>query len=199
MVRRPAQRQVAILAYGSLITDSGPALRPLVVGRIRCETPFPVEFGRASRRWGGGPVLVPHPAGASVAGALLVLHPSVGLGQAVELLRQREGMPSARGVIEVALPGEHLVIAASLPRNLPAPDMRPGSLARRAAASAGNGALNGIAYLRGVLGAGIRTPLTEAYAESVMSLGEADTLEEAERRLVGLARPRPGREADGLG
>ena len=193
------QRQVAILAYGSLIADPGTALRPFIVERIPRQTPFPVEFGRASRRWGGGPVLVPHPAGRPVAGMLLVLRAAVGLGRAVDLLREREGLAGGDGVVEVAMPGEHQVIAASLPRNLSAPEMQPEALARRAAASARTGPRNGVAYLRGLLDVGIRTPLTDAYAASVMALAGAGSLEEAEGRLVALADPRPGREVDGLG
>ena len=187
------------MAYGSLIGDPGPELRALIVERVPHRTPFPVEFGRASRRWGGGPVLVPHPAGAPVDGQLLVLNPRVALGQAVEALREREGMPSADGVVEVGQVGRCLVLAASLPRNLPAPDLRPAALARRAAASVEAGPRNGVAYLRAVVGAGVCTPRTGAYVRAVLGLAGADTLEDAERRLVALAEARNGGCPDGVG
>ena len=115
----------------------GPGARPRWwSGRSRCRTPFPVEYGRASRRWNGGPVLVPHPRGGSVEGALLLLADGVELGAAVELLAAREGLEGARGVVQVEVPGDRLALAASLPRNLPEPDMTPDALARRAIDSA---------------------------------------------------------------
>ena len=178
------QRPIAILAYGSLLHSPGPGLAPLITGSRPCETPFPVEYGRASSRWGGGPVLVPHPDGAPVRGALLLLDPRVDLGTAVDVLAEREGLPSARGVMQVEMPGDLLVLCAALPRNLPRPDLAPDALARRAVRSAGAGARNGVAYLRAAVAAGIRTPRTDAYAERVLSRTGARSLEEAERLVA---------------
>lgn len=192
------QRPVAVLAYGSLLHTPGPELAALIVERRPCRTPFPVEYGRASRRWGGGPVLVPHPRGAPVDGALLVLVSGVGLGAAVDALAEREGLPSGRGVLQVEMPGDLLVLVAGLPRNLPAPDMTPDALALRAVASVGAGPRNGIGYLRGAIEAGVRTPLTDAYATRVRDLAGAGSLEEAERLVALAASTRTG-GADGLG
>lgn len=179
------QRRVAVMAYGSLLYDPGPELGPLIQERLPRRTPFPVEYGRVSAKWGGGPVLVPHGDGGRVEGALLVLTPACDLGKAVEALRVREGLPSPQGVVEVeAGDPELMVIAASLPRNLPLPDMTPAELGRRAAKSVAHGELNGVAYLRGALEAGVETPRSRAYAREVLELAGADDLEEAERRLV---------------
>jgi hypothetical protein len=191
------QRRLAILAYGSLLSRLGP-LSSVVVGSEPCRTPFPVEYGRASRRWGGGPVLVPHPRGGSVDGALLHLADGVELGAAVELLAEREGLQGARGVVQVDLPGDRVVLSASLPRNLPAPDMAPDALARRAVWSARTGPRNGVAYLRAAVGAGVVTPLTEAYAAEVLELVGAASLAEAER-LVALDGPAAAGRANGVG
>jgi hypothetical protein len=179
------QRQVAIMAYGSVIGDAGPAIEALVVERRRWRTPFPVEFARVSPRWGGGPVLVPCAWGGSVNGALLVLSRGVGLGAAVDLLRQREGLPGGRGIVEVAVPGELLVIAASLPLNLRQEDVTPGELARRAVASVAHGPRNGVAYLRRVVDAGVRTPLTAAYERALLELTGAPSLNRVEQVLRG--------------
>lgn len=192
------QSRLAILAYGSLIYDPGSELAPRITGTEPCRTPFPVEYGRASARWGGGPVLVPHAAGGPVAGALLLLADDVPLGEAVAMLALREGLPDTRGVVQVDMPGERVVLAASLPRNLPAPDMEPDALARRAVASAGTGPRNGVSYLAGAVRAGIVTPLTAAYAERVLARTGAGSLDEAER-LVALARSTQNGGADGLG
>lgn len=192
------QSRVAILAYGSLLYAPGAALAPRIVGTEPCLTPFPVEYGRASRGWGGGPVLVPHPRGAAVVGALLLLADDVDLGDAVEMLAVREGLADARGVVQVDMPGGRLVLAASLPRNLPAPDMAPGALARRAVDSARHGPRNGVAYLAGALRAGVSTPLSGAYADAVLELTGAASLDEAER-LVALDRPDRNGGLHGLG
>ena len=191
------QRPLAILAYGSLLYDPG-SLGPLVVGVVPCRTPFPVEYGRASARWGGGPVLVPHPQGATVNGALLLLADHVELGQAVEMLSEREGLPGPRGVVQVEIPGERLVLAASLPRNLPAPDMTVRALARRALASVPSGPRNGVAYLAAALRSGVVTPLSEGYRDAVLSAAGATTLDDAER-LVALPRSEGRGMLDGLG
>lgn len=192
------QRRLAILAYGSLLYRLGPGLASVVVGSEPCRTPFPVEYGRASRRWGGGPVLVPHSRGGSVQGALLHLAEGVDLGTAAELLAEREGLDGARGIVQVEMPGDRLVLSASLPRNLPEPDMAPAALARRAVQSARRSERNGVAYLRAAVGAGVATPLTEAYAAAVLELVGAASLADAER-LVALERPAAAGRVDGLG
>lgn len=200
---RPAvpQRPVAIMAYGSLIDDPGPELAAVITSSTPRLTPFPVEYARASPRWGGGPVLVPHPAGGPVRGRLLGLAESVELGVAVDMLAAREGLPDGRGVVLVDCDEPRAVLAAALPRNLPAPDMRPVELARRAIASAATGPRNGVVYLRRAMDSGIITPLTRRYAAAVCAILGVDDLEGAERlvALPGfLAAPGPGR-IDGLG
>lgn len=184
-MRHPVpQRPVAILAYGSLLYRPGPELSAVITGRSACRTPFPVEYGRASARWGGGPVLTPHPDGGPVDGALLHLAGGIDLGAAVDMLAGREGLPDPRGVVEVAGFEDTLVLTAALPRNLPAPDMRPAELARRAVASAATGPRNGVAYLRGATECGIATPLTAAYVAAVLDITGTGTLEEAERLVA---------------
>jgi hypothetical protein len=187
-VRHPVQQHpLAILAYGSLLYRPGPELSAVIVGRVSCRTPFPVEYARASERWGGGPVLTPHPAGGPVEGQLLLLADAVELGPALDMLAEREGLPDSRGIVQVAdcAPGAgRTVLTAALARNLPAPDMTPGALAARAIASVGAGERNGIAYLRGAIGAGVDTPRTRAYSRAVLELCGAHDLSEAERLVA---------------
>lgn len=194
------QRPLAILAYGSLLHTPG-ALGPLITGVVPCRTPFPVEYGRASQRWNGGPVLVPHAEGAPVDGGLLLLAAHVELGTATDLLSEREGLMSARGILQVEVPGqERLVLTCSLPRNLPAPDMTPAALARRAMASVHrDGRRNGVRYLAAALASGVVTPRSEAYRDAVLAAAGAPTLEEAERVLASPRSEDGGGAADGLG
>ena len=201
LVARPvSQRPLAILAYGSLLHTPG-ALAPLITGVVPCRTPFPVEYGRASHRWNGGPVLVPHSDGAPVDGGLLLLALHLELGEAADMLAEREGLLSARGILQVEVPGEErLVLTCSLPRNLPAPDMTPDALARRAVASVhADGRRNGVRYLAAALASGVVTPRSEAYRDAVLSAAGAPTLEEAERVLASPRSEDGGGAADGLG
>jgi hypothetical protein len=148
-------------------------------------------------------VLVPHPAGSPVAGALLVLSSGVGLGHAVDLLASREGAePDC--VIEVAdgVPDDLLVIAASLTRNLPRPDMTPQRLARRAADSVfapDTAGRNGVTYLDMVWRAGVRTPRAAAYRDAIMALAGASTLIGAQELLLRSAPRSHEEDSHGLG
>ena len=82
--------EIAIPAYGSLISDPRPEIDPLVVSRVRTETPFPVEYARLSRSRGGAPTLVPRTLGAPVSAELLVLPDSISVTEAKDILYCRE-------------------------------------------------------------------------------------------------------------
>lgn len=178
-------RRLAVMAYGSLIVEPGPELESLIRARRPARTPFRVEYGRASARWGGGPVLVPHPEGSNVDGVLLLLRDEVTLGEAVDVLARREAT-DPKHIVEAMLGVGVTALVADLPRNLNDREMEPAALARRAIESGAAGERNGVAYLRGALRAGIRTPRTLEYASEVCAQLGAGTLEQAERRLASL-------------
>lgn len=71
---------IGILAYGSLISDLGTEIGPLIVRQISTTTPFPVEYARLSQTRGGAPTVVPHSFGNPVKAEVLVLSDSVSLG-----------------------------------------------------------------------------------------------------------------------
>jgi hypothetical protein len=179
-----ARPRVAVLAYGSLIGEPGPRLAAMIADRETVTTPFPVEFGRASRRWGDGPVLTVDPRGAPVAGRLLVLHASVGLGDAVMTLAEREGCPPGPAIVQVDLGRPLTVLACALPRNLSRRMIEPDALADRALASLVHGPRNGVAYLAAALEAGIATPRIGPYAEAVLERAGAADLGVSGERLV---------------
>jgi hypothetical protein len=49
-----------------------------------------------------------------------------------------------------------------------------------------------VAYLRGAMASGITTPRTAEYAEAILALAGASSLEDAERRLLALPRTSGG-------
>lgn len=88
-------RQLAVLAYGSLLAHPGVYLGRRMVKLIRCDTPFPVEYaGRSEKRRGGAPTLVRWQGGRSVFGGLVVLDKvdqQNDLDEVREALAKREG------------------------------------------------------------------------------------------------------------
>ena len=186
---------VAILAYGSLKDDPGPELKPLIRDRKRVRTPFPVEYGRASRGRGGAPTLIPLECGAPVEATLLILDPSVPIEAARDMLwrretRQRKGRynppdkPTKNHVIieeHRNLGGIALVLSTRVGPNI-AP-LTVEELARLAIESARSPNVapgdDGISYLFRAKSSGVETPLTAAYERAVLRQTGADSLEKA--------------------
>lgn len=86
---------LAILAYGSLLTDPGQELEPRIVGRKAVRTPFAVEYARSSRSRAGAPTLVPIPqrsggVGGHVQAQLLLLADTLTVEEACDMLYRRE-------------------------------------------------------------------------------------------------------------
>lgn len=186
--------QIAIIAYGSLIHAPGNALAELVHESEPCRTPFSVEYGRQSAKWGGGPVLTIDPRGEPVDGLRMILKTGLALGRVIDVLVAREGIPSADGIVELHGRGGLTQLTCALPRNLETDDMAPAALAARAASSVSNGALNGVAYLRGAVQAGVRTARTEEYVAALLEKSDANDLSEAEARLLAFSRSKAPRE-----
>ncbi len=91
--------EVGLLAYGSLQSDPGPELSPLIERRITdVLTPFAVEFARSSRTRAGAPTLVPVPI--------------YGPGWTWEA---RQGAAPAQAEVAVSLPPPLLVPVAAEP------------------------------------------------------------------------------------
>lgn len=87
------RHEVGILAYGSLLSEPGAELLPLIEQRITgVLTPFQVEYARSSKTRSRAPTLVPVPdgAGGAVQAQVLVLKPDVGVATGKTLLYRRE-------------------------------------------------------------------------------------------------------------
>ncbi len=109
----PPSAAVAVLAFGSLISDPGVEIEPLISERRKVATPFPVEFSRFSGSRDGAPTLVPiDTGGAPVTAELLVLDPKVTIDEAKSLLWRRETRQenSGKKYVEPANPGPNNVL-----------------------------------------------------------------------------------------
>lgn len=192
-------RRIGILAYGSLLEEPGEEIAPHIVERIAgVETPFQIEFFRSSPTRGGAPTVVPvESRGAPVRGTVLVLHESVSIELARDLLWRRETRnvgtdkryqepngsdPNQMLAVELTeFAGVSLVLYARFGATLsnPTPDDLAELAIRSATTEAGKTGLDGISYLISLKRQGIATPLMPAYEEAVLRRTGAPSLEEA--------------------
>jgi cation transport regulator ChaC len=175
---------IGILAYGSLIANPGPEIGPAIIDRIKCKTPFKVEFARASRQRAGAPTLVPYEAGGQVLSELLIV--DLCLTEAMNRLYRREindfsvektYVPTAKATNNTVLvetiedfEGVDKVLYTRIGANIG--DLTSEKLAALAIASAtalGDGR-DGITYLNRAMEAGIETPLTGSYTADILRL-----------------------------
>ena len=63
-----SEDNLAIYAYGSLLSDPGEKLAPRIIARIPRLSPWPIEYARRAKLRGNGPTLVIHVSGAYVQG-----------------------------------------------------------------------------------------------------------------------------------
>lgn len=190
------KKKIGILAYGSLITDPGAELLPLIQFRIETETPFPVEYGRISQSRGGAPTLVPHPAGAPVHAELLVLDDGISIEQARNILYRREihSVGSDRNFAPSEDPNRVQIRAYTdcpwIETVLYTDFNDGGKIAMPVAAELAQAAIgsvgrvteagsDGISYLIQARNSGIDTPLTKAYGEEILKQTGAGSLWEA--------------------
>lgn len=197
---RHPKKKVGILAFGSLIGDPGPELAPKITMRIKCQTPFNVEYGRYSGKTrGGAPTLVPHKNGQQVSAEILVLEDAVSVAEARSMLWRRERRQEGTGQVyeEGTTPNSVLVrefsedprVASVLYTDF----LDSGKIAEPAAndlaekaidsvRSAGEGK-DGITYLMNNIAAGIETPLTKNYKAGILERTGTDSLPGALRKL----------------
>jgi hypothetical protein len=195
---------LAILAYGSLKDDPGLELAPLIRDRKPIQTPFRVEYGRASDRRRGAPTLIPMDCGGPVQATLLILDPSVSTAEAIDMLWRRETRnkqgrynPPARPTNNHVIIDKHrdlggiaLVLSTRIGTNIT--PLTPEELARRAIDSARSADVptgdDGISYLHRAKSSGVETPLTAAYERAVLRQTGTNSLKEA----IAIIRPRHG-------
>jgi len=200
---------IGILAYGSLIEDSGDEIKPLIEDRIKdVKTPFKIEFARTSTTRDGAPTLVQYEKGSFVDGQILVLKDDISLSEAKDLLYRRETRNEGtckkykevknltkeekenKVIVEIIedFSGLDTVIYTSISRNIKIKDLTADNLSERAIKSAkgkaGKNAKDGISYLISVKRQSITTPLMEAYEKEILNKMDCDTLENALKKIL---------------
>lgn len=194
---------VGIIAFGSIVDDPGREVRAATTRRFEVQTPFPVEFARASRTRDGAPTLVPVAVGGSpVQASLLELSNEYSEDAARDMLYRREtrrvgdrityrqaGASWINKVIDFA--GVAVCIYTALPANIsPLTVQTLAELALSSArASAGSRRHDGISYLDEQRRRGLRTPLMPGYEQEILARTGARDLQDAWTRVRGKAIP----------
>jgi hypothetical protein len=183
MNRAYAQENLAIFAYGSLLSDPGEKIAAHIIARITQPSPWPIEYARRAKLRGDGPTLVMHRSGGIVQGNLLVLDVLVDRVDEVEVwLWEREGKPPLGGIKRMELGSLRHVFYCDLEATLGAEDINADALARFAIESVGKQpARNAIKYLANNIAQGVITPLTYAYRDAILRLTGGQTLGQAEQ------------------
>lgn len=186
---------IGILAYGSLISDPGAEIGPLIVRRLPTTTPFPAEYARLSGTRGGGPTVVPHSFSCPVKAEALVLPDSVSFTDAMGLLWRREtrqersdrvypGSTSANAVVIRDEPGfcglDHALYTDFNPGGKIS-EPEPRELAEAAINSVAEAVpgKDGVSYLMDIINAGVETAPAPRYVGHILALTGAASLAEA--------------------
>jgi cation transport regulator ChaC len=191
--------KIGILAYGSLIDDPGIELKPLIIDRIECITPFKVEYARQSRKRGFGPTLVPYTkAGSKVNASILIFNNDTSLPEVTSMLYRREiGVTdisktythtnnpkknTTQIMLEKGFMGVENILYTQIASNIKI-DFNSDDLADLAIKSiltdAGEEKRDGIRYLAQNIKNNIITEYTEAYRLAILSKTDCSSLEEA--------------------
>lgn len=190
---------LGILAYGSLINNPGEEIKSLEIDRIKCVTPFKVEFARKSSTRGNAPTLIPvNEGGGYVNAVIIVLKQGTELAKAKSILWRREchkvnsdaeyreakNLTPNKVVVKTI---DHFmdvqtVLYTSIGRNIEQ-ELTGELLADLAIASilgdAGEAKKDGLRYLQSAMQNRIITPLTDDYVRNIIQKINAKTLEEA--------------------
>jgi cation transport regulator ChaC len=188
---------IGILAYGSLMSEPGDEIAAAATRIIEnVQTPFPIEFARTSgKRRGGAPTLVPVISGGrKVSGKIIMVDAT--LEEATDMLYRREIQEVGSGkrydasranaanrvrvkAIDGAFEGISTVLYTDLDANID--DLTPQELAKLAIESVAKAEVgkDGISYLMAAQAHGIRTALSDKYAEEILGKTGASSLEEA--------------------
>lgn len=181
---------IGVLAYGSLITDPGDEIYPLIIDRIKCITPFNVEYARSSKTRQGAPTLIPYELGKPVNAEVLVLNTD-DLKYVKTILWRREtrrgnkceiyieSKSKSKNVVHIVelhnFLGLNRVVYTSISSNI---DVSVDLLSNLAIES-----IDGIEYLMNANSNGIETKLSRDYELSILEKTNTKSLLEAINKL----------------
>jgi hypothetical protein len=198
-VTRIQVRELAVLAYGSLLAHPRDYLGSRMVKLMRCNTPFPVEYaGRSEKRRGGGPTLVRWQAGRPVVGGLIVLDKvdqQRDLDEVREALALREGAKDGKSKCvrdDLEMFGYRVVYSDFRPA-IAEGELSAQVLGQYAVSSVAECAqlgypfCNGIRYLAENIEWGIDTALTCDYRKQILEMTGCTGLHKAEAKLFRVA------------
>jgi len=192
--------KLGILAYGSLIDDSGKEISMIEATRIECETPFNVEFARISSTRGNAPTLIPvEQGGRKVRAIIIILREETDIEDAKSILWRREtrnigtythsDSPNLNKVIVKTIENfmnVQTVLYTSIGCNINEP-LTSELLAKFAISSiltkAGQEKKDGLRYLLSINQNGIVTELSEKYERKILEITDTATLEQAIEKL----------------
>jgi len=195
--------KIGILAYGSLIDNPGEEIEPLIIERIKCITPFKVEYARTSSSRSGAPTLIPSVTmGKQVNATILVLENSTELEYAKSILwrRERHKVGESANYIVIKSPkvnqvviktindyeNVETVIYTSLGQNISG-EINSEKLADLSIKSildeAGATKKDGIRYLLSAKENNIETKFSNEYEKQILIKTGTDTLEEAIKKM----------------
>jgi cation transport regulator ChaC len=189
-------KTLGILAYGSLISNPDFEIEEVTTATIRnVVTPFKVEFARKSDGRSGAPTLVPvKDGGGQVTASIFVVGVAAQeardrlyrreinqVGNKARIYREPKEIKATTVLIRECkdLGGIDVVLYTHIAATIENPTA--GALAELAIASARarTDGRDGISYLKAAIANGIRTPLSDAYAEEVKRRLGARSLDEA--------------------
>lgn len=187
---------LGILAYGSLIDEPGDELEPLIIDRIKCKTPFKVEYARKSRTRGYAPTLIEYKKlGKKVNAIILVLDSKVNLKTVESMLWRRETRKTgtyihsnnpSRNKMQIAqihsFQNVETVLYTKLPSNIDEalnPDLLSDLAISSILTEAGDKKKDGIRYLLANKKNGIITEFSEEYERLILDKTDSESLEQA--------------------
>jgi hypothetical protein len=196
MAQHYGPNNLAIFAYGSLLSDPGEKILPHIVDRIPCPSPWPIEYARRAKLRGDGPTLVIHQSGGIVQGQLLVLYLQLrALDELMEWLWEREGYPPRELLKQMECHGFGCVLYCDLESNLRDEKINPEALAEFAIGSVHKiPERNAVRYLANNMVQGIITPLTYPYQDAILRRTGAVDLAEAEEVILRSGQKLPAKE-----
>jgi len=194
---------LGILAFGSLIYDPGNEISEIEIKRIRCETPFNVEFARTSSTRGNAPTLIPvENISNHVNAEIIVLRNDTVLENAKSILWRREvreydtlktythkeSPGNNKVIIKIHnnLMGVATVLYTSIGCNITQPltgELLANYSIKSILSSAGREEKDGLRYLLAAKRNGIRTGLSDEYERQILLQTDSKNLEEAIEKL----------------